>query len=278
MRAPVTRGNRATRTRYGSRRILRKVTVWRAVLSGVKFPFRVSAEFFPQVGGEGRARIRSRGFQRGELPHARKQCAVTVQLAHEQGAPARIEQHGGGESDVDRCAFLARGLATFLRCRACARGTIFPPGILRSAAISACTRSRPAPSWPGSSRRKHSERAIPARRFPVFATRQERANRRARRRCARARARRFRPARRAAHRTRYSKPPPRCSVRCREAPAPLHIRAENSPHAGRRFPLPRVANSSRGCNSRGRPSGPARVSLSARASASTFGNASRNFS
>src|ERR1700693_4458243 len=72
------------------------------------------AEFFTQVAGEGRHRMCSRGFEGGELPHAREQRAIAVQLANEQGAPARIKEHGCGESNLDRCAFLARGRQLFL--------------------------------------------------------------------------------------------------------------------------------------------------------------------
>src|SRR5450759_694129 len=39
---------------------------WRQVI------FYKHAEFFTQVPGEGRARLRSRGFEGGELPHARE--------------------------------------------------------------------------------------------------------------------------------------------------------------------------------------------------------------
>src|ERR1700719_4576639 len=71
------------------------------------------SEFSTQVRSEDRARIGSRSFQGGELPHARAQRALAVQLAHKQSASARIEQHGRGESDLDRWASLASGRQLF---------------------------------------------------------------------------------------------------------------------------------------------------------------------
>src|SRR5229473_8507536 len=67
------------------------------------------AVFFMHVPGEGNASISSCGLEGRELPHAREQCAMAVQLAHDQSASTRIEQHSCGKSYLDRCTLLARG-------------------------------------------------------------------------------------------------------------------------------------------------------------------------
>ena len=107
VRAPRIFGNCWTRIRKGSSRMLRNVTACREVArasSGLLHgrPRIASASTVSIPDG-----VRS-GFNGGELPHARKERAVTTTLPQQESASVRIEQNACCERYVHGRTFFAR--------------------------------------------------------------------------------------------------------------------------------------------------------------------------
>ncbi len=159
----------------------------------------------------------------------RKQIPVAVRETLQQSASLRIEQHGGSDREIHRGAFDARfrnfpGNAEFSCPAPSGNGALLAARRFRRAQRRAQFHHGLVPVAGRFSREQFLRLGFQAR-----AIAPEREDRRAPRRCAPARAPRFRRGRRAALRTRCSTRPRPCSVRCPAAPAPVRNPRGNLP-------------------------------------------------